>query len=77
MLSTSLRSLLNSLKIHKFEPMQIEADIGFNQLLKIAKTLPSAQLKQLKAELEKQGSPEKSEDLQTLLLKGPRQQKSN
>lgn len=32
--------------------MQVQVDIGFDQLLKIVKTLPSGQLKQLKAEIE-------------------------
>ncbi len=51
--------------------MQVQVDIGFDQLLKIVKTLPSGQLKQLKAEIEKEAKNEKSVDLETLLLNGP------
>jgi hypothetical protein len=51
--------------------MQVQVDIGFDQLLKIVKKLPSGQLKQLKAEIEKEAKNEKSVDLETLLLNGP------
>jgi hypothetical protein len=51
--------------------MQVQVDIGFDQLLKIVKTLPSGKLKQLKAEIEKEVKNEKSVDLETLLLNGP------
>jgi hypothetical protein len=51
--------------------MQVQVDIGFDQLLKIVKTLPSGQLKQLKAEIEKEAKNEKSVDLEALLLNGP------
>lgn len=51
--------------------MQVQIDIGFDQLLKIVKTLPSGQLKQLKAEIEKETKTDKSTDLETLLLNGP------
>lgn len=51
--------------------MQVQVDIGFDQLLKIVKTLPSGQLKQLKAEIEKEVKSKKSANLQTLLLNGP------
>ena len=51
--------------------MQVQVDIKFEQLLKLVKTLPSEQLKQLKAEIEKKVKNGKSVDLQTLLLKGP------
>lgn len=51
--------------------MQVQLDIEFNQLLKIVKTLPSRQLKQLKAEIEKEAKSEKSIDLEALLLNGP------
>ena len=51
--------------------MQVQVDIGFDQLLKIVKTLPSGQLKQLKAEIEKEAKSDKSFDLETLLLNGP------
>ncbi len=42
--------------------MQVQVDIGFDQLLKIVKTLPSGQLKQLKAEIEKETTSNKSVD---------------
>jgi hypothetical protein len=51
--------------------MQIQLDIEFDQLLKMVKTLPSGQLKQLKAEIEKEANDDKSVDLETLLLNGP------
>lgn len=34
--------------------MQVQIDIGFDQLLTIVKKLPAGQLKQLKAEIEKE-----------------------
>lgn len=51
--------------------MQVQVDIEFDQLLKIVKTLPSVQLKQLKAEIEKDPQSHKPADLETLLLNGP------
>ena len=51
--------------------MRVQVDIGFDQLLKIVKTLPAGQLKQLKAELEKEVKEDKLVDLETLLLNGP------
>lgn len=51
--------------------MQVQVDIGFDQLLKIVKTLPSGQLKQLKAQIEKEAKTDKPVDLETLLLNGP------
>ena len=51
--------------------MQVQVDIAFDQLLKIVKTLPSGQLRQLKAEIEKEAKTEKLIDLEALLLNGP------
>ena len=51
--------------------MQVQVDIAFDQLLKIVKMLPSGQLRQLKAEIEKEAKTEKSIDLEALLLNGP------
>ena len=51
--------------------MQVQVDIEFEQLLKIVKKLPSGQLKQLKAEIERKTEVAKSVDLETLLLSGP------
>jgi hypothetical protein len=51
--------------------MQVQVNIEFDQLLKIVKRLPSGQLKQLRAEIEKEPESDKSSDLETLLLNGP------
>ena len=52
--------------------MQVQVDIGFEQLLKIVKELPAGKLRQLQAEIEKGVKDEKSMvDLETLLLNGP------
>lgn len=51
--------------------MQIKLDIGFDQILNIVKKLPSGQLKQLKAEIEKETKNDKPLDLEALLLGGP------
>jgi hypothetical protein len=51
--------------------MQVQVDIPFDQLVKIVKTLPSGQLRQLKAEIEKKTKTAKSNDLESLLLNGP------
>ena len=52
--------------------MQVQVDIGFQELLKIVKTLPAGQLKQLKAEIEKETKVINSEtNLEALLLNGP------
>ena len=51
--------------------MQVQIDIEFDQLLKIVKKLPSGQLTQLKAEIEKEPKSHKTVDLEALLLKGP------
>lgn len=50
--------------------MQIQSDIGFEQLLKIVKSLPQQQQKILKTELEKEVVNRVS-DLESLLLAGP------
>ena len=51
--------------------MHLQVDIKFEQLLKLVKTLPKGQLKQLKAEIEKKVKNGKSVDLEALLLNGP------
>ncbi len=52
--------------------MQVQVNIEFDQLLKIVRTLPSGQLRQLKAEIEKDAVSKKTGiDLETLLLNGP------
>ncbi len=61
----------SSAKLLKFDLMQVQVNIEFDQLLKIVKRLPSGQLKQLRAEIEKEPESDKSSDLETLLLNGP------
>lgn len=51
--------------------MQVQVDIEFEQLLKIVKKLPPAQLNLLKEEIEKEKISEKTIDFETLLLNGP------
>lgn len=51
--------------------MQVQLEIGFDQTLKIVKKLPSGQLRQLKAEIEKGTKSHQSADLEALLLSGP------
>lgn len=52
--------------------MQVQINIGFDQLLQIVKALPAKQLKQLKAEVDKQNRAVKQEsNLEILLLNGP------
>lgn len=53
--------------------MQVQVDIGFDQLVSIVKALPAGKLKQPKAEIaQKEAAPEKSvSDLEALLLNGP------
>jgi len=52
--------------------MQVQVDIGFDQLVKIAKKLPKTQWQKLKTEVERndQGTID-SGDLEAFLLKGP------
>ena len=52
--------------------MQVQVNIEFEQLVKIVKTLPTGKLRQLKAEIEKNTTTQKSKiDLKSLLLNGP------
>jgi len=51
--------------------MQVQVDIKFDQLLKMVKSLSQGQLKQLKAEIEKGATLDKSMNLEAILLKGP------
>lgn len=52
--------------------MQIQVDIGFEQLIEIVKRLPHAQLKKLKIEIENTAKPEIIDnDLRSFLMKGP------
>ena len=52
--------------------MQIHVQIEFEELVKIVKTLPTAKLRKLKAEIEKKPiTPKNNIDLKTLLLIGP------
>ncbi len=51
--------------------MQVQVDIGFEQLLQIAKELSTGQLKQLKAAIEKEAKNSNSTNLKAQLLNGP------
>ena len=52
--------------------MQVQVEIGFDQLLKMVKELPSGKLKQLKVEIEKKSVKSKPvSNLESLLLNGP------
>jgi hypothetical protein len=52
--------------------MQAQIDIGFEQLVKLAKQLPKQQWTKLKSEVEKQSvSTEQTSDMLTFLLNGP------
>ncbi len=52
--------------------MQVQVDIGFEQLVTIAKKLPKAQSQKLKVEVEKENQLEiDNSDLKTFLLNGP------
>lgn len=66
-----LQPLAQLTEFLKFDLMRVQVDIGFDQLLKIVKTLPSGQLKQLKAEIEMEVKSNEPVDLEALLLNGP------
>lgn len=52
--------------------MQVKVEIDFEQLVEAVKSLPSNQLSQLKAEIEKQNrNPKTRKVLENLLLNGP------
>ncbi|MEO6524694.1 MAG: hypothetical protein ABIN91_23620 [Mucilaginibacter sp.] len=51
--------------------MQLQVDIGFDQLVKLVKALPKAQLLKLKREINKEKLETEKDDLKTFLLKGP------
>lgn len=52
--------------------MQVQVDIGFEQLLKLVKQLPATQWNKLKIEVEKQQQQtDSSSDLETFLLNAP------
>lgn len=52
--------------------MQAQADIKFDQLVKLAKQLPPAQWTKLKREVEEKAAvPEQNSDLVSLLLSAP------
>lgn len=52
--------------------MRIQVDIGFDQLVHLAKQLPQAQWKKLKQEVETQvPKDQEREDFKKLLLNGP------
>ncbi|GAB3987704.1 hypothetical protein GCM10028807_08700 [Spirosoma daeguense] len=52
--------------------MQVQVNIDFDQLVKIVRELPPGQLRQLKAEIEKETIVAKAKtNLESLLLNGP------
>ncbi len=52
--------------------MQVQIDIGFNQLVQIVKALPPMQLKQLRVAIDEEIYPERLQtNPETLLLAGP------
>ena len=51
--------------------MQVQIDIGFEQIVKVVKDLPPAQLKRLKVLIDQKNKPENSARLEKLLLSGP------
>jgi hypothetical protein len=69
--ASPFRAACCSTKLLNFDIMEVQVDIGFDQLLKIVKKLPSGQLKQLKAEIEKEAEADKTVNLEALLLNGP------
>jgi len=54
-----------------FDIMQAQIDIGFEELVKLVKALPSNQLQKLRSEIDRKTNTAKSEALESLLLKGP------
>lgn len=54
-----------------FDIMQAQIDIGFEELVKLVKALPSNQLQKLRSEIDRKTNTAKSEGLESLLLKGP------
>ena len=52
--------------------MQVQGDIGFEQLVSIVKKLPSRQWAKLKSEIERSGkNVAKNQDLEAFLLQAP------
>jgi len=52
--------------------MQVQLDIGFEQLVSIVKKLPARQWAKLKSEIERNGKDvPQNEDLETFLLQAP------
>lgn len=68
----SERTILVKIKLHKFDNMQVQAEIDFNQLVQLAKQLPEGQWTRLKQEVEAQELLSKErEEFRNLLLSGP------
>lgn len=51
--------------------MQIQLDVGFDQLVKIAKSLSPKQWSRLKRAVEREDTPEEQRDLEAFLLSAP------
>lgn len=62
----------SSERVRKFDAMQAQINIEFDQLLKIVRTLPARQLRKLKVEIDKEANDKRTKiDLERLLLDGP------
>jgi hypothetical protein len=60
------------MKFCKFGFMRVQVDIGFDQLVQLAKQLPATQWKKLKTEVEKQQEQANAaSDLEAFLLTAP------
>jgi hypothetical protein len=60
------------MKLLKFGIMQVQLEIGYDQLVKLVKQLPKKQWTRLKTEVKKNEAPSDSQtDMLTLLLNGP------
>ena len=51
--------------------MQVQVDIGFEQLVTIAKRLPKTQWQKLKSAVDSDAQSSNSDDLEVFLLNGP------
>ncbi len=71
-LGVTLQAVCNSTKLHKFDNMELQVDIGFDQLVKLAKQLPATQWTRLKREVDKEKiEVTHTSDLEIFLLSAP------
>ena len=70
--SSITKQLVDYSEICKFDNMQAQIEIGFDQLVKLVKQLPKKQWTRLKTEVDNnERSPDTQSDMLTLLLNGP------